>query len=397
MAARLERPDSPSALHLGEEAQALGSGVWVERVNDAWWVRVRTSGVHVDGREVGPGRHALHDGATVLVQGQAYRFREESEWVRPRWAIGASVVAVLTLVVSLGVVLAFVDPFPSVALEPDKPVDVDSTQVDEAPRFMATSRRNELREAVDEFIRELLGGAAPPPVPPKFLDEVRAEILKYGRERRRRDVCHIRQVKKALESRLHEAAAQHNSRFETWNDTQPRPSPAPTLERRRRASVLSYLAWVESGRAAALGECPDSSAKARGVWQFIARTGAKYGLRRRGRDLRCDIDASTQAAVDYVEDLYELCTARCPLLILAGYNMNPRIACAEEHVAGCPDLQFHVLTEMRVPEWRDGSMPDETRTYVPRILAAFVVERRTSWVNQLLRDEGLTTLETDCG
>lgn len=119
---------------------------------------------------------------------------------------------------------------------------------------------------------------------------------------------------------------------------------------------LSWLPLIESGfKARAL-----SPARALGLWQFIASTGYKYGLKRgTWVDERMDPEKSTMAAIEYLKELHQIfgdwTTA------LAAYN------CGEGAV-----LRF--LKTQRI-NYLDNfwdlyeKLPQETASYVPRFLA----------------------------
>ncbi len=119
---------------------------------------------------------------------------------------------------------------------------------------------------------------------------------------------------------------------------------------------LSWLPLIESGfKVRAL-----SSARALGMWQFIASTGYKYGLKRdRWTDERMDPEKSTKAAIAYLTELHQIfgdwTTA------LAAYN------CGEGRVLNKIRSQpinyldnFWDLYE---------KLPWETAFYVPKFLA----------------------------
>jgi len=119
---------------------------------------------------------------------------------------------------------------------------------------------------------------------------------------------------------------------------------------------LSWLPLIESGfKVRAL-----SRARALGLWQFIASTGYRYGLKRdQWIDERMDPDKSTAAAIAYLKELHQMfgdwTTA------LAGYN------CGEWAV-------MNRIKTQRI-NYLDNfwdlyvKLPQETASYVPRLLA----------------------------
>ena len=88
------------------------------------------------------------------------------------------------------------------------------------------------------------------------------------------------------------------------------------VERRGLPTELALLPFVESG----FNPMALSSAQASGLWQFIPETGAKYNLAQNTLyDGRRDVVASTGAALDYLEFLYQYNDHDWPRA-LASYN-----------------------------------------------------------------------------
>jgi len=135
-----------------------------------------------------------------------------------------------------------------------------------------------------------------------------------------------------------------------------RPAIVKALKEAGLPEELSWLPLIESGfKVKAL-----SSARALGMWQFIASTGYKYGLKRdRWVDERMDPEKSTKAAIAYLKDLHQIFGDW--YTVLAAYN------CGEGRV-------LRVIKTQRV-NYLDhfwdlyGKLPSETAFYVPKFLA----------------------------
>ena len=127
------------------------------------------------------------------------------------------------------------------------------------------------------------------------------------------------------------------------------------VQRRGLPTELALLPFVES----AFNPQALSSAKASGMWQFMPATGRDFDLRQNAfRDDRRDVLASTRAALDYLTRLHAQFGHWH--LALAAYNWgegNVQRALARNQRAGLP-LTYESL-----------QMPDETRRYVPKLLA----------------------------
>ena len=127
------------------------------------------------------------------------------------------------------------------------------------------------------------------------------------------------------------------------------------LERRNMPGELALLPFVES----AFDPQAVSSAKAAGMWQFMPATGKQYALKQNAfRDDRRDVLASTRAALDYLQKLYELFGDWH--LALAAYNWG------EGSVGRAILRNQQAGQSMR---YVDLNMPMETRFYVPKLQA----------------------------
>lgn len=127
------------------------------------------------------------------------------------------------------------------------------------------------------------------------------------------------------------------------------------LEKRGMPTELALLPVVESS----FNPLAYSSARALGMWQFIPATGKTYKLQQNAWfDQRRDIVASTDAALDYLQTIYEMHGDWH--LALASYNWGENAvarAVAKNHAKGLPT------------DFRNLKMPVETAYYVPKLQA----------------------------
>jgi membrane-bound lytic murein transglycosylase D len=125
------------------------------------------------------------------------------------------------------------------------------------------------------------------------------------------------------------------------------------VERRGLPMELALLPAVESG----FNPMAFSSAQASGLWQFIPGTGTRYKLAQTEHfDARRDVLASTGAALDYLQSLYAL--HHDWHLALASYNWGEQAVLRAVAQRGARSAGFTSL-----------ALPEETRNYVPRLLA----------------------------
>jgi membrane-bound lytic murein transglycosylase D len=135
-----------------------------------------------------------------------------------------------------------------------------------------------------------------------------------------------------------------------------RPAIARALKEAGMPEELSWLPLIESGfKVRAL-----SGARALGMWQFIASTGYRFGLKRdQWIDERMDPQKSTAAAIAYLKELHQMfgdwTTA------LAAYN------CGEMAVMN----RIRTQRINYLDNFWDlyAKLPNETAAYVPRFLA----------------------------
>lgn len=127
-------------------------------------------------------------------------------------------------------------------------------------------------------------------------------------------------------------------------------------EKRNLPTELVLLPIVES----AYQPFAYSHGRAAGIWQFIPATGRLYGLKQNWwYDGRRDIYASTQAALNYLENLNKLFKGDW-MLALAAYN------------SGSGTVQRAVKRNKKLNRPTDFwhlKLPKETRMYVPKLLA----------------------------
>src|SRR5262245_29550408 len=125
---------------------------------------------------------------------------------------------------------------------------------------------------------------------------------------------------------------------------------------------LAYMAHQES----AFKTSAYSRAKAKGLWQFIAPTGRKYGLKRdQWVDERSDPEKSTRAAAKYLKDLYAMFGDW--YLAMAAYNAGEGKVSRSMTRFSADD--FWALTQHK------RALRTETKNYVPAILASMIIDK----------------------
>lgn len=127
------------------------------------------------------------------------------------------------------------------------------------------------------------------------------------------------------------------------------------IDQRDMPMELALLPMVES----AYNPMAHSPAKASGLWQFIPATGKRYKLEQNWwKDERRDIVASTAAALEYLQAVYEMHGDWH--LALASYNWGEGAvarAIAKNRALNLPT------------DYLNLNMPSETQNYVPKLQA----------------------------
>jgi len=127
------------------------------------------------------------------------------------------------------------------------------------------------------------------------------------------------------------------------------------LEKRGLPTEIALLPMIES----AYNPTALSTAQASGIWQFIPSTGRTYGLdQNHWYDERRDVLQATDAALDYLEKLYDMFGSWD--LALAAYNAGEGAvgrAIAKNAAAGL------------ATDYDSLPLPAETRNYVPKLQA----------------------------
>jgi membrane-bound lytic murein transglycosylase D len=133
---------------------------------------------------------------------------------------------------------------------------------------------------------------------------------------------------------------------------------------------MAHIAWVESG----FDPAAQSPAGALGLWQMTTTTAQSLGLTVGGGvDERTDPDKQTKAAATYLARLLSEFGEDSFMLVLASYNRGENgVRRTLRQLAQDPGgfrkdkRDFWHLYRLKL-------LPDETREYVPRVLAAAIV------------------------
>jgi membrane-bound lytic murein transglycosylase D len=155
----------------------------------------------------------------------------------------------------------------------------------------------------------------------------------------------------------------HHEAFALWLQRSGRyiPMMKEVLKTNGLPEDLVYMALIESG----FNPKAYSRRRASGPWQFITRTGKKYGLEADWWiDERRDPEKSTIAAARHLKDLYD--QFNCWYLAAAGYNAGA--AKISRAIQRYQTEDFWELTKHKY-------LKRETRHYVPKMIAAALIAK----------------------
>ncbi len=125
---------------------------------------------------------------------------------------------------------------------------------------------------------------------------------------------------------------------------------------------LSYMPFIESG----FNPLAYSRAGAAGIWQFMAETGRRHGLRRdMWIDERRDPIKSTHAAAEYLKKLYQMLGDWS--LVITAYNAGEAKVMKAMETSGAKDFFELMQRNHTLPSV--VRMRNETLEFVPRFLA----------------------------
>jgi membrane-bound lytic murein transglycosylase D len=135
-----------------------------------------------------------------------------------------------------------------------------------------------------------------------------------------------------------------------------------SLRKKALPEDLSWIAMIESG----YDPGARSPAGALGLWQFMPETARLYGLVvDRWADQRLDVQAATDAAAEFMSDLYRRFGSW--ELAVASYNMG--------YVGMMALVRRYNTNDYWALSRLEGALPWETTLYVPKLVAVAIVGR----------------------
>ena len=136
---------------------------------------------------------------------------------------------------------------------------------------------------------------------------------------------------------------------------------------------MAYLAWAETQ----FDPKAKSAAGAAGMWQMTATTAQGYGLHVNGTvDERYDPEKETRAAARHIANLLAEYGSDSFMLAMASYNRGEAGVRRVLHQIAQEPGGFRKEKRDFWHLYRVKKLPEETREYVPKVLAAAIVSRQ---------------------
>jgi pSer/pThr/pTyr-binding forkhead associated (FHA) protein len=197
-----------------------------------------------------------------------------------------------------------------------------------------------LEQRIDEVLSRF--GEIDYHIPQEMIDRVRHHIEYYS-------------------GRLHNTVARYLKRKEKYF-----PMIHQVFREKNIPQELAYVSMLESG----FNPMALSHAGARGLWQFMPKTGRQFGLQVNNKiDERCDPVKATYAAAEYFKDLIGIFGGKSSVMLcMAAYNAG------EGRVMGA---LRKIDDPMRNRDfwyiYRMGYLAEETNEYIPRVIAFIII------------------------
>lgn len=312
---------------------------------------------------------------TIMIR-KAFRHVQQQQHRRTRWIVGALSTAVICAVAYAGYANYWMARYrqqAESAFYEMKSAEVGGLEGANADAVRAyRAKREELEKHYDEYIQRLYD---------RRLDEEDRLILRITRLFGECEVSapagYIDEVKKHL--------AQWRVRG-GWATTVARAQSSGYTSQIAREFLAQdlpvqyfYLAMQESSfRENAVGVATRFG-HAKGMWQFIADTAERYGLKtgRNGKgpgvdfeDERFNWNKATTAAARYIKDIYSTDAQASGLLVMASYNWGERRVVDRLNKLPKDPRERNFWNLLRN---YPSDVPSETRNYVFRIVAAAVI------------------------
>lgn len=364
-----------------QDAERMAS-VLKSGARDSSALRMADQAAHeVAERRAKKGGQSSGDTMFILARGmnqvtEAVRSRTKSKWVKVVTGVGGAALAVISL---LAVVIFYQ------RREITRLVSAKTTidgQIQSLQERMQTETDSTRLSDMEDSLATLTGSAQSTLQELQRKDKARADQLSAGSDELDREIRKILVkfnastyaippiFRERLQYHIDELTHSGNLRFMYNRKQRYWPVITKDFDALGLPDEMAYIAWVESG----FDPTAQSEAGAAGLWQMTTTTARSMGLTVDSAvDERLDPDKQTKAAASYLAALLSEFGEDSFMLVLASYNRGENGVRRVLHQVARDPGGFRKDKRDFWHLYRMKLLPEETREYVPKVLAAAVV------------------------
>jgi transglycosylase-like protein with SLT domain/FHA domain-containing protein len=307
---------------------------------------------------------------------EAVRSRTKSKWVKVVAAVGGAALVVISV---LGAVIFYQQRQINRLVSAKTTID---TKIQSLQERMQTESDSARLADMEDSLALLTGSAQSTLQELRRKDKARAEQLSAGSDELDREIRKILVkfnastyaippiFRERLQYHIDELTHSGNLKYMYGRKQRYWPVITKDFDALGLPDEMAYIAWVESG----FDPNAQSEAGAAGLWQMTTTTARSMGLTVDGTvDERLDPDKQTRAAASYLASLLSEFGEDSFMLVLASYNRGENGVRRVLHQVARDPGGFRKDKRDFWHLYRMKLLPEETREYVPKVLAAAIV------------------------
>ena len=364
-----------------QDAERMAS-VLKSGARDSSALRMADQAAHeVAERRAKKGGQSSGDTMFILARGmnqvtEAVRSRTKHKWVRVVAIVGSAALVVISV---LGAVIFYQQRQINRLVSAKTTIDA---QIQSLQEGMQTETDSTRLSDMEDSLATLTGSARATLEQLQRKDKARAEELSAGSDELDREIRKILVkfnastyaippiFRERLQFHIDELTHSGNLKFMYGRKQRYWPVITRDFDALGLPEEMAYIAWVESG----FDPNAQSAAGAAGLWQMTTTTARSMGLTVEGTvDERFDPDKQTKAAASYLASLLSEFGEDSFMLVLASYNRGENGVRRVLHQVARDPGGFRKDKRDFWHLYRMKLLPEETREYVPKVLAAAIV------------------------
>jgi len=307
---------------------------------------------------------------------EAVRSRTKSKWVKVVTGVGGAALVVISI---LGAVILYQQRQINRLVSAKTTID---GQIQSLQERMQTETDSARLSDMEDSLAALTGSAQSTLEQLQQKDRARADQLSAGSDELDREIRKILVkfnastyaippiFRERLQFHIDELTHSGNLKYMYGRKQRYWPVITKNFDALGLPEEMAYIAWVESG----FDPNAQSAAGAAGLWQMTTTTAQSMGLVVDNTvDERLDPDKQTKAAASYLAALLSEFGEDSFMLVLASYNRGENGVRRVLHQVARDPGGFRKDKRDFWHLYRMKLLPEETREYVPKVLAAAIV------------------------